>query len=124
MLFNVKIRICKTSVKWSCLGKVGRICFNLSPSIMCHCFLKVFLTGLCDENDPEVGDIDDVVGLCSGQFVSQPVNISSQSQASQSQASLVGFFFSSKYRYLKHGTYQLWLIPGFPFLQFLNNKKT
>jgi hypothetical protein len=40
--------------------------------------------GLCDENDPEVEDIGDVIGLCSGQFVSQPADI--QSQATQSQA--------------------------------------
>ncbi len=51
--------------------------------------------GLCDENDPEVEDIGDVIGLCSGQFVSQPADILSQatqsqalqSQATQSQAS-------------------------------------
>jgi hypothetical protein len=40
--------------------------------------------GLCDENDPEVEDIGDVIGLCSGQFVSQLADI--QSQATQSQA--------------------------------------
>jgi hypothetical protein len=40
--------------------------------------------GLCDENDPEVEDIGDVIGLCSGQFVSQLADI--QSQATQSRA--------------------------------------
>ena len=31
-----------------------------------------FFSGLFDATDPEVEDIDDVVGLCSGRFATQP----------------------------------------------------
>jgi hypothetical protein len=62
------------------LGEVDLLVILLKPS-PCQ--------GLCDENDPEVEDIGDVIGLCSGQFVSQPADILSQAtqtQATQSQA--------------------------------------
>ena len=51
----------------------------------------MFKLGLCDETDPDVEDMEDVIGLCSGQFVTQPNEGSSQSQAAASQASTVQF---------------------------------
>ena len=55
--------------------------------------MKVYLLfkGLFDESDPQIEDVDDVIGLCSGQFATQPQQSLSQSQSqtlSQSQSQL------------------------------------